>query len=376
MQDQSIMDILTEYSNVPPSIEAKLGRCLHNMNNHPVEIVKRMIYAYFSSLDDYVFENFDDLSPVVSVIDNFDRLLIPTDHPARSKSDTYYVSETTVLRTHTSAHQNEILAQGITNFLVTGDVYRKDEIDRHHYPVFHQTEGVARVPKGKDPKDELLAILGGLVNHLFPGAKYRVNGDYFPFTHPSFEIEVEWNSQWLEILGCGVMQPKIAKANGFEEPFWAFGIGLERLALILFDIPDIRYLWSSHPKFMDQFASGEIIKFKSYSELPNQFNDISFWIPENNISMHTDDMDNKEEKWLEDNDFYELIREVGGDWVEEVKLMDRFFHPKKKMYSLMYRIVYSPSDPSLKDPGEFTKKINSIQDNIRIEVDKLDVELR
>lgn len=370
-------------TNIPPSIEAKLGRRqnsgpLHLVENHPVEIVKSMIYRYFSRPGtDYKFVFYDNLSPVVSVEDNFDKLLIPKDHPARSKSDTYYVNDKQVLRTHTSAHQNEILARGVRDFLVTGDVYRKDEIDRHHYPVFHQTEGVAHVPKGKDPEEELLRVLGGLVKYLFPGVDYRVNSDYFPFTHPSFEIEVKWinrslKESWLEILGCGVVQPAIVR-SAFVEPnecesFWAFGIGLERLALILFDIPDIRYLWSTDPKFTCQFAgfaAGE--KFKPYSKLPNQTNDISFWIPEGKITG---------DKWEDDNDFYELVREIGGDWVEEVKLMDKFYHGKKNMHSRMYRIIYSPSDPSMKDPAEFTEKINSIQEEVRNGVSGMDVVLR
>lgn len=374
----------TGYSNIPLSIETKLGKSKHNQKNHPVEIVKNLIYEYFQSLPEYKFTIHDNMNPVVSVADNFDKLLIPKDHPARSRSDTYYVNEDTVLRTHTSAHQNELLSQGLDQFLVTGDVYRKDEIDRHHYPVFHQTEGVARVPNEKDPQEELIKVLGGLVQHLFPNAKYRINPDYFPFTEPSFEIEVEWNGRWLEILGCGVMQPAIASANGFDEPFWAFGLGLERLALILFDIPDIRYLWSDDPKFLDQFSSGQILKFKPYSELPNQFNDISFWIPETKIVNIVDKECNPEIekkkteilKWIDDNDFYETAREVGGDLIEEVKLMDEFYHPKKKMHSRMYRIVYSPNVVSTNDPGEFTRLVNKIQDQIREKVSKLDLILR
>jgi phenylalanyl-tRNA synthetase alpha chain len=135
------MENRTEYSNIGPSIEAKIGRNLHNKKNHPIEIIKRKIYEYFNELDGYDFAKFDDLPPYVNVSDNFDKLLIPKDHPARSRSDTYYINKDTVLRTQTSAHQNELLAQGHQNFLVTGDVYRKDEIDKSHYPVFHQMEG-------------------------------------------------------------------------------------------------------------------------------------------------------------------------------------------------------------------------------------------
>jgi phenylalanyl-tRNA synthetase alpha chain len=119
--------------NLPASILNKMGRNLHNVSNHPIEILKRHIYEYFDKLSRYNFNKFDGLNPIVSIEDNFDKLLIPSDHPARSKSDTYYVDDKTVLRTPTSAHQNQLLLQGFRSFLVTGDVYRKDEIDRLPY---------------------------------------------------------------------------------------------------------------------------------------------------------------------------------------------------------------------------------------------------
>ena len=128
------MDKKTDFCNIPKSIEEKIGKNLHKQHNHPIEIVKKKILDYFKSLEDYKFDIFEDLLPFVSVEDNFDKLLIPKDHVARSKSDTYYINESTVLRTHTSAHQNELLAKGYKSFLVIGDVYRKDEINMTHYP--------------------------------------------------------------------------------------------------------------------------------------------------------------------------------------------------------------------------------------------------
>jgi len=311
------------------------------------------------------------MSPFVSATDNFDKLLIPVNHPARSKSDTYYVNENTVLRTHTSAHQNELLAVGHTNFLVIGDVYRKDEIDRSHYPVFHQIEGMAKVPTGTNAKDELLRILNGLVEHLFPNFRYRTNPDYFPFTDPSFEYEVEYHNNWLEILGCGVTHQDIIKNNGLSGEFWAFGIGIERLVMIQFDIPDIRYLWSDHPKFLNQFASGEIVQFKPYSELPTIFKDISFWIPEDRIIEVKTDKGELLKKWSDENYFFELARERFGEWVEMIKLHDQFFHPKMKMTSRMYRTTFSPIDPSLSDHAEFTRICNKLQGEFRETIGKL-----
>lgn len=369
------MDNKTDFCNIPPSIESKIGRNLHNTKNHPIEIVKRRVLEYFKKLDGYDFNIFQNLSPFVSVDDNFDKLLINENHPARAKSDTYYVNKTTVLRTHTSAHQNEHLSKGFDNFLVVGDVYRKDEINSSHYPVFHQMEAVCKIHKGVNPKDELLRILNGLVEHLFPGCKYRVNDDFFPFTEPSYEYEVYYNGNWLEILGCGVVHNNIIKNNDRNGDFIALGLGLDRLAMLFFEIPDIRLLWSNHPRFLEQFSSGKIIKFKPYSELPTQFRDISFWISKDKVLDTINELGGPI-KWADENDFFEVVREVVGDCVEEVKIMDEFFHPKKLQHSRMYRIIYSPIDPDMKDPSEFTNMCNIVQAKLVKEVDKLDVTIR
>ena len=131
---------------VPEGVRSKLGTDLHLREGHPLQIIKRTIEMHFeqealrSGGEPFVF--FDSLAPEVSVEANFDELLIPPDHVSRAPTDTFYLDESTVLRTHTSAHQNELMRSGHTAFLCTGDVYRRDTVDRSHYPVFHQTEGL------------------------------------------------------------------------------------------------------------------------------------------------------------------------------------------------------------------------------------------
>lgn len=367
----------SDYCNIPKSIEDKLGRKLHNLKNHPIEIIKNHIYKYFARLAGYKFEMFDDLNPVVSVEANFDNLLIPANHPARSKSDTYYVNDRQVLRTHTSAHQNELLSAGHHSFLATGDVYRKDEIDARHYPVFHQMEMLTLVDDNTDPEQELKAILSGLVDYLFPGCEYRFNPDYFPFTHPSFEIEVKYNGNWLEILGCGVVQPKILENNALVgKKAIAAGFGLDRLVMIFCKIQDIRYLWSTHDRFISQFSDGKLVEFQQYSELPALTKDISFYIPAEKLVINPAD-GVTQEKWLEENDFYEVVRECAGDMMEEVKLLDTFYNPKLKKYSRTYRFSYSPNDPGLKNGGEFLVYVNKAQDDFRAKIQTaISIELR
>ena len=340
-------------SNITKSISEKMNRNIHKIKNHPIEIIKNKIYNYFGES----FKTFDDLDCKVKVEDNFDKLLIPKDHPARSFSDTYYFDENTCLRTHTSAHQNELLSKGYKKFLVTGDVYRKDEIDSCHYPVFHQMEGVCIIEGDKDEVEEFLKVLKGLVNHLFPGCEYRVSDDYFPFTNPSFEVEVKFNGEWLEILGGGIVQEKILQNNGItNHKAWAFGLGLERLAMILFNIPDIRYFWTTDDRFLKQFESGEIIKFKEYSKYPPCHKDVSFWL-------------NEEYNY---NNFCEIVRDMGGDFVEEISLIDNFTNSKTKKTSHCYRITYRSNDRNLTN-----EEIDEIQKNVRNSlINEMKLELR
>ncbi len=350
------------YNNIPQKISSLIGRQLHNQKNHPIEILKTHIYKYFGN-EYQIYDNFD---PKVTIEDNFDLLLIPENHVARSPSDTYYFDKKHVLRTHTSAHQNYLLSKGITKFLVSGDVYRKDEIDRSHYPVFHQMEGVCIVGKDEDPEIELKKILCGLVEYLFPNRNYELKDDYFPFTNPSFEINVEFGDKWLEILGCGVVQPKILEnCRLTNEKAFAFGLGLERLAMILFEINDIRLFWSTDNKFLDQFSNGEIVKFKPYGNLESIKRDISFWIkPEETIEVKNKDSGLIEKNWIVMNDWYEFIRGKAGDIIEQIQIMDTFTHPKNNKFSIMVRLTYSSVDPNIKDGGEFKIIIDNIHGQI------------
>jgi phenylalanyl-tRNA synthetase alpha chain len=390
-----------ENLNIPASVLNKVGRNLHLQPNHPVAIISQLVIDYFNGLERN-FEVFTGMDPIVTVQQNFDDLLIPETHPARSKSDTYYFDEQTLLRTHTSAHQTEHLREGHNAFLAVGDVYRKDEIDRSHYPVFHQIEGVyifdEEISEDEMSKD-LIGVLIGLCNVLFPECDTRVNDDYFPFTHPSFEVEVLHEGKWIEILGCGIVQPRILEAcapdnNALYSDLesktlkrgWAFGIGLDRLAMILFKIPDIRLMWVEDEKFTSQFEAGQITQFAPYSVLDPLEKDTSFWIPEDQIE-HKPDTDETDEdyyegyRWKNENDMSDQIREVANathpDIVESVTLFDQFYHPKTQRLSRAYRLKYSVPDPSMKNGSEFTAMVNALQsDIVRAISEKLGVTIR
>jgi phenylalanyl-tRNA synthetase alpha chain len=138
-------------TNIGPGLLSKLDKKLHQQWNHPLGILRSKIEAsfnrrYMTADGKPLFTSFTSLCPVVTVQQNFDDLLIPLDHPGRQPTDTYYINDQYLLRTHTTAHEVELIRKGYTAFLTSGDVYRRDEIDTSHYPVFHQMEGVRLFP--------------------------------------------------------------------------------------------------------------------------------------------------------------------------------------------------------------------------------------
>lgn len=356
-------------NNIPESIKRLVGKNLHKRMDHPLGQLKSKIEKYFTS-GETRFDVFDSLSPIVTVAANFDDLLTPPDHVSRKPSDTYYIDDKHLLRCHMTAHQTELLRNGYNIFIMVGDVYRRDEVDCSHYPVFHQVDGV-RIwnlsQLGEMNSDEQIKFvqadlhktLMGLITTLFGQVEMRFIDAYFPFTHPSSEVEIFFGGKWLEVLGCGIIRQEILNSCEKKDTIgWAFGMGLERLAMVLHDIYDIRLFWSNDVRFLSQFAdlTNNVVKFKPYSKYAVCYKDITFWIPQG----------------YNDNDLYELIRELAGNIVESIELLDTFTHPKTCKISKCYRISYRHMDRTLTN-----QEIDILQDNIRKHVvDSLGCELR
>eukprot|EP01083_Nonionella_stella_P271199 918883_1 len=228
--------------------------------------------------------------------------------------------------------------------------------------------------KIKMVENDLKNGLEGMVRELFGDVEMRWGQDYFPFTDPSFELEIYFNDEWLEVLGCGVVHQDIVKAVGRgNQPGWAFGLGLECLAMILFSIPDIRLFWSDDQKFHSQFESGEIVTFQPYSKYPPCFKDISFWT-DNGDDSKENDSDSDVDKSMSapafhPNDLNEIVRDIAG----RVELIDEFVHPKTNRVSNCFRISYRSMDRSLKN-----EEIDALQERVSQgrSVSKLAVELR
>lgn len=159
---------------------------------------------------------------------------------------------------------------------------------------------------------EMKSVLLGLTKDLFGEyIEYRWVDTFFPFTQPSWELEIYHKGEWMEVLGSGIMRNEILQHSGVHSSVgFAFGLGLERLAMILFDIPDIRLFWSNDSGFLNQFNDlnlDNLVKYKPVSTFPQCANDLSFWLPEN-VGFEE----------FSANDFYDLARDVGGDVIEQV----------------------------------------------------------
>lgn len=429
-------------TNVTSSIVDLTDRSLHLQEWHPVGILREVIEEKLNSTDG-AFLAYNEFKPVVSVFENFDSLGFPLDHPGRSKSDTYYINESHLLRTHTSAHEMECfgkIKRGETEksgFLISADVYRRDEIDRTHYPVFHQMEGCriwerrSATSAGGEPdhivqlrkdlakleeqlsqqktkvvveddtslegnpkqdymtdlevelcsrhmKRSLELVMAEVFHKKLESlrqSKQDVSGiptelkvrwvkAYFPWTAPSWEIEVWWQGDWLELCGCGLVREAVLTNAGYlpnTTIAWAFGLGLDRIAMLLFEIPDIRLFWTSDNRFHEQFSKGTINTFKPYSKYPGTLRDVAFWVP-----------DDKMIEKIHENDVMEIVRNAAGDLVESVKLVDEFVHPKSGKTSLCYRINYKSMDRNITND-----EVNALQEQVREElVQMYNVELR
>lgn len=314
------------------------------------------------------FAGFDivEFPRITTVEQCFDLLNMPKDHSARKETDTYYLDDTHILRTHTTAFWSfylkdpEVLKRleidGHIEALSKGIVFRKDEIDKHHFPAFHQIDGLLICKKDKkiitqqDLKDVQIDLARGIFG---ADIEYKFLEDTFPYTVESLEMDIMFNGDWLEVNGAGLVNSVVLEKFGLDPEVyngWAFGFG-DRLAMIKMEIPDIRILWSNDERITSQFTDINS-KFKEVSKFPATARDISFVI-DKNVSL---------------NNYYEIVRDCADNLIEEVKLLDEYeneekFGKDKKSYT--FRIVYRLSERTLTN-----EEINRIQAEIRAKTEK------
>ena len=187
---------------------------------------------------------------------NFTALNIPEDHPARDMQDTFYLGGDLLMRTHTSPVQIRHLEQNPppVRIVAPGRVYRRDAVDATHSPVFHQVEVLA-IDEGLD-FSHLRGTVMAFLKAFFGDLPVRFRASYFPFTEPSAEVDVQWRGRWLEVMGCGMVDPAVLEGLGLDPERYsgfAAGLGVERFCMVRHGIDDIRRLYTSDLRFLEQF---------------------------------------------------------------------------------------------------------------------------
>ncbi len=188
---------------------------------------------------------------------NFERLNMPRDHPARDMQDTFYITDELLLRTHTTVVDAHVMV-GRTppmRILTSGRCYRRDAADATHMPVFHQVDGF--MVGEHITMANLKGVLASFARQMFgPGTAFRFVPSYFPFTEPSAELVVSFGGGWLELAGCGMFHPRVLEMAGIDPrrySAFAFGIGVDRPAMVRYGIPDLRLFWDNDLRLLEQF---------------------------------------------------------------------------------------------------------------------------
>ncbi|WP_036451773.1 phenylalanine--tRNA ligase subunit alpha [Mycoplasma buteonis] len=221
---------------------------------HPITLVEERLKDWFFANGYYQKEE----GEIVSDLYNFDRLNIPSDHPARAMHDSLYFDAKTLLRTHNTGITAKVLEENqnkqISTFAI-GKVYRNDEDDATHS---HQFTQVDFVSIGKVSFSNLIWTLKSLLSYVLEQeVEVRLRPSYFPFTEPSVEVDVYYNNRWIEILGAGMLHPNVLKAAGYSNELngFAAGLGIERITMIKYGFSDIRDLYRNDLRILEQFTN-------------------------------------------------------------------------------------------------------------------------
>lgn len=257
-REQSLKVQIIEKQILKESIDVGLaGRRTEVANPHPVTRTLRRIEMLFSNLGFDIAEG----PEVEDDFHNFEALNIPLSHPARAMHDTFYLRNGDLLRTHTSPVQIRVMQEckPPIRIIAPGRVYRRD-FDITHSPMFHQVEGLV---VGSDICfADLKAMVANFLRTFFEDEDLaiRFRPSYFPFTEPSAEVDIKWREgkrrDWLEVMGCGMVHPAVFKAVGYDTVRYrgyAFGLGIERLAMLRYCIEDLRLLFENNIRFLKQF---------------------------------------------------------------------------------------------------------------------------
>lgn len=360
---------------------------LSEIPGHPINLIIRRI------VDSPYFEWFDHIKmpEIVTERATLDVFDFPQDHVTRRPSDSYFIKKTDnpkesiMLRPHTSVMwyyylleggwKEKLEQEGEIKGLSWWKVYRVDDLDKTHHECFHQIDGLKIANKEKQiiTQETLKEVLASIVKSLYgENVNYRFNEDQFPYTVESLELEVEADWEWLEVVGAGIVKSSVLeklwldpeKYNG-----WAFGFGIERLAMPMKKVPDIRIFWSDDERITKQRWDME--PFKEVSSFPPVYKDISFIVPKWTFERN---LEEEKKSWktelLNEADSFEIagiVRDVSGGLVEEVNIIDIYENDKKfgeDKKSVTIRITFRSNERTLTN-----EEINKIYFDIRYKLE-------
>ena len=254
---QSLQELAMDAALQAQAVDVTLpGRDGFRGSLHPITLVRQRIEQIFTAAGFAVAEG----PEIEDDFHNFEALNFPAEHPARAMHDTFWMEDGEhLLRTHTSPVQIRVLRQAEppVRIIAPGRVYRCDS-DRTHSPMFHQIEGlyVDREVSFADLRHDFQAFLSAFFEKE---VQIRLRPSYFPFTEPSAEIDIafEGTGEWMEIAGCGMVHPNVLRAAGVDPVQWrgyAFGVGIDRLAMLYYGVRDLRLFFDNDLRFLRQFA--------------------------------------------------------------------------------------------------------------------------
>ena len=388
-----------ELWNISDKEKWYLNRILrvYNMPNlleqewNPVSMVSDNIYKSNFFKD---FINFK--SPeVVNENETFDLFNFWKEHVARRTSDSYFIqkdsentSNSMLLRPHTSVMWKYFLDEAKwkerlekeweINVLSSWKVYRVDDIDPTHHECFHQIDWLKIVEKNKEEinQETLKEVLENVIHTLFwEDIEYRFNTDTFPYTQESLEVEVMFNWKWLEVLWAWIVHPSVMDELWLDSKkynWWAFGFWIERLAMALKKIPDIRLFWSEDERVKKQWWNFDA--YKEVSNFPPVYKDISFLVPKTKFIKDIKESKKSGDLELENEaDLFDIAwisRDVAWDMIEEIKIVDIFENDKKfweSNKSISIKITFRSLERTLTN-DEINKMYFKIREKIETEL--------
>lgn len=361
---------------------------LSKQEGHPVNmIINKIINSDFFKWFEHV-----EVPHIVWEWETFDLFNFPEVHVARRPSDSYFLhksddrKKSMLLRPHTSVMwyhyllnqwwKEKLESEWEVKALSWWKVYRVDELDKTHHECFHQIDWLRITKKSKEiiNQNTLKEVLWDTIKAIFWDIEYRFNEDTFPYTTDSLEVEVMYKWKWLEVLWAWVVHPNVLDKlwlNSEEYNGWAFGFGIERLAMALKQVPDIRIFWSNDERIKKQWWN--LNPYKEVSNYPPVYKDISFIVPK---KSYIRDLEEEKKSWEfeltkdTESDLFSLswiIRDVWGDLIEEVKIIDMYENDKKfweNNKSVTIKIVFRSIERTLTDD-----EINKIYFEIRSKIE-------